>query len=162
SIIWMMIVLPGGPTKRSSISIKEQLRFSTPLGLSSMMNKVNFFVDKFIVSLLLPAIAYANYSIAGQEVPIIRVIPFAVGSVLISRYVRLELKSKKEELLQLWYKGIKKTSLMVLPLTILSIVIAPYLITLIASSKETSYAAAIIPFQIYNLIVLLRVTNYGS
>src|SRR5699024_11872354 len=67
-----------------------------PLGLSSMVSKLNRYADKFIVSIILPAAAYAEYSIGAQEVPIIRVIPFAVGTVLISRYVSLELESKKE------------------------------------------------------------------
>jgi len=65
-------------------------------------------------------------------------------------------------LLNLWYKGIEKVSLMVLPLTILSIIIASDLISLIAESEGTSYQNAVVPFQIYNLIVLIRVTHYGS
>jgi O-antigen/teichoic acid export membrane protein len=85
-----------------------------------------------------------------------------VGSVLISRYVSLQLESKKEELLELWYKGIEKVSLLVVPLTILSIIIAPDLISLIAESEGTDYSNAVLPFQIYNLIVLVRVTHYGS
>jgi O-antigen/teichoic acid export membrane protein len=162
SIIWAMLVLPGSVYQHPEISVKRQIRFSGPLGVSSMMGRINFFADKFVVSLLLSAAAFANYTIGAQEVPIVRVIPFAVSSVLISRYIRLELQSKKDELLQLWHKGIEKTSLIVLPLAILSIVVAPDLIQLIASSKHTSYAAAVIPFQIYNLIMLLRVTNYSS
>ena len=130
--------------------------------MSSLVNKMNKYVDKFVVSILLPAAVFAEYQIGAQEVPIIRVIPFAVGSVLISRYVSLELESKKEELLDLWYRGIEKVSLMVLPLTILAIVIAPDLVSLIAESEGTSYEGAVVPFQIYNMIVLIRVTHYGS
>lgn len=162
SIIWMMVVLPKRVEKDSGIPLKEQFNFSIPLGFSSLVNKINRYVDKFVVSILLTATAYAEYTIGAQEVPIIRVIPFAVGSVLISRYVNLQLESKKEELLDLWYRGIEKVSLMVLPLTILSIVIATDLISLIAESEGTSYQNAVIPFQIYNLIVLVRVTHYGS
>lgn len=162
SFIWMMTVLPERVEKNSGIPLKEQFSFSVPLGFSSLVNKINRYVDKFVVSIMLTATAYAEYTIGAQEVPIIRVIPFAVGSVLISRYVNLQLESKKEELLDLWYQGIEKVSLMVLPLTILSIVIAPDLIALIAESEGTSYQDAVIPFQIYNLIVLIRVTHYGS
>lgn len=162
SAIWMMMVLPERVEKDSGIPLKEQFNFSIPLGFSSLVNKINRYVDKFVVSIILTATAYAEYTIGAQEVPIIRVIPFAVGSVLISRYVNLQLKSKKEELLDLWYRGIEKVSLMVLPLTILSIVIATDLISLIAESEGTSYQNAVIPFQIYNLIVLVRVTHYGS
>lgn len=162
SLIWTYLVLPERTKISSGIPLKEQVNFSVPLGLSSIVNKMNKYVDKFVVSILLPAGVFAEYQIGAQEVPIIRVIPFAVGSVLISRYVSLELESKKEKLLDLWYKGIEKVSLLVLPLTIMSIVIAPDLISLIAESEGTSYENAIIPFQIYNLIVLLRVTHYGS
>lgn len=162
SFIWMMVTLPPTGEKDSGIPLKKQFNFSVPLGFSSLVNKINRYVDKFVVSILLTATAYAEYTVGAQEVPIIRVIPFAVGSVLISRYVNLQMESKKEELLDLWYKGIEKVSLMVLPLTILSIVIATDLISLIAESEGTSYANAVLPFQIYNLIVLIRVTHYGS
>lgn len=162
SWIWMRIVLPEGKFSDSEISVRRQVNFSLPLGLSSLVNKINRYVDKFVVSILLPVSAYAEYTIGAQEVPIIRVIPFAVGSVLISRYVEFQLESKKEELLDLWYRGVEKVSLMVLPLTILSIIIASDLISIIAESEGTSYRNAVLPFQIYNLIVLIRVTHYGS
>lgn len=162
SWIWMRIVLPEGKLSDSEISVKRQVNFSLPLGLSALVNKINRYVDKFIVSILLPVSAYAEYTIGAQEVPLIRVIPFAVGSVLISRYVEFQLESKKEELLKLWYKGVEKVSLMVIPLTILSIIIASDLIAIIAESEGTSYRNAVLPFQIYNLIVLIRVTHYGS
>jgi len=162
SFVWLHLALPEGKLSDTDIPLKKQLNFALPLGFSSLTNKLNRYVDKFVVSILLPAAAYAEYTIGAQEVPIIRVIPFAVGSVLISRYVSLQLESKKEELLELWYKGIEKVSLLVVPLTILSIIIAPDLISLIAESEGTDYSNAVLPFQIYNLIVLVRVTHYGS
>ncbi len=94
--------------------------------------------------------------------PIIKVIPLAVGSVLISRYVQYQLQEKKEELLSLWYKGVEKVSLLVIPLTILFTLLAPDLIRLLFETDQTSYANSVLPFQLYNLIVLIRVTHYGS
>src|SRR6056297_2614714 len=162
SFVRLHLALPEGKLSDTDIPLKKQLNFALPLGFSSLTNKLNRYVDKFVVSILLPAAAYAEYTIGAQEVPIIRVIPFAVGSVLISRYVSLHLESKKDELLELWYKGIEKVSLLVVPLTILSIIIAPDLISLIAESEGTDYSNAVLPFQIYNMIVLIRVTHYGS
>lgn len=162
SWIWMQMVLPKGTLSDSEISVKEQINFSLPLGFSSLVNKINRYVDKFVVSILLPAAAYAEYTLAANEVPIIKVIPFAVGSVLISRYVAFQLESKKEDLLDLWYRGVEKVSLLVIPLTIMSIAIASDLISIIAESEGTDYQDAVLPFQIYNLIVLMRVTHYGS
>jgi len=162
SFIWLHLVLPDGKLSDTDIPLKKQFNFALPLGFSSLTNKLNRYVDKFVVSILLSGTAFAEYTIGAQEVPLIRVIPFAVGSVLISRYVSLQLESKKEELLELWYKGVEKVSLLVVPLTILSIIIAPDLISLIAESEGTDYSNAVLPFQIYNMIVLVRVTHYGS
>lgn len=162
SWIWMWLVLPPGKRTDAEVSLRKQIHFSVPLGFSSLVSKMNRYADKFIVSLMLPAAAYAEYTIGAQEVPVIRVIPFAVGSVLISRYVSLQIKEKKEELLELWYKGIEKVSLIVIPLTVLSIIAASDLIAIIAESDGTEYRNAVLPFQIYNLIILLRITHYGS
>lgn len=161
SFIWMWVILPEGESKTPKGNIKEQIQFSIPLGLSSLVNQFNKYADKFIVSLLLAETALAEYGIGAQEVPIIRVIPFAVGTVLISRYVSLKIKGNHDDLIKVWHKGINKVSLIVIPLTILSVVLAPYFIN-IFETEGTSYQNAIIPFQIYNLIILIRVAHYGS
>lgn len=144
------------------ITLRDQSRFSIPLGLSALVGRFNKYIDKFIVSIFLANTAYAEYNVAANEVPIIKVIPLAVGSVLISRYVQYQLQEKKEELLSLWYKGVEKVSLLVIPLTILFTLLAPDLIRLLFETDQTSYANSVLPFQLYNLIVLIRVTHYGS
>lgn len=159
SFIWLIIVLPPLVEYSGKTLLREQIKFAIPIGASSLVSRFNKFIDKFVVSLLLPATALAEYNVGAQEIPIVRVIPFAVGSVLISRYVNLQLQDKKEELLELWYKGIRKVSLVVLPLTIMFIVIAYDFVTVLFGQE---YEAAVIPFQIYSLIILMRVTYYGS
>jgi O-antigen/teichoic acid export membrane protein len=161
SFIWVMLILPEGGYKTPKGNIVEQIKFSLPLGISSLVSQFNKYADKFIVSLFLTEIAFGEYIVGAQEVPIIRVIPFAVGTVLISRYVKLKIENQKEGLINLWYKGIEKVSLIVIPLTILSIVLAPFFIR-IFETGDTDYSNAIIPFQIYNLIILIRVAHYGS
>jgi O-antigen/teichoic acid export membrane protein len=161
SFIWVMLILPKGGLRTPQGNIKEQITFSLPLGISSLVSQFNKYADKFIVSIFLTEIAFGEYIIGAQEVPIIRVIPFAVGTVLISRYVNLKIKNLGDDLINLWYKGIEKVSLIVIPLTILSIVLAPYFIK-IFQSGDTDYSNSIIPFQIYNLIILIRVAHYGS
>lgn len=152
----------GDYRMESRISLTDQAKFALPLGLSSLVGRFNKYIDKFIVSIFLVNTAYAEYSVAANEVPLIRVIPLAVGSVLISRYVQLNLQSKKDKLLALWYRGIEKVSLLVIPMTILFTILAPELITFLFETEGVSYANAVLPFQLYNLIVLIRVTHYGS
>lgn len=162
SAIWLLLILPPGESRTPKGNIMEQISFSIPLGISSLVSQFNKYADKFIVAFFLTEAAYAEYVIGAQEVPIIRVIPFAVGSVLISRYVNLKIKGEEGQLLELWHKGIRKVSVLVIPLTILFIVIAPFFIPLVFETGDTNYQNAIIPFQIYNLIILMRIAHYGS
>lgn len=162
SFIWMWLILPEGGLRTPKGNLKDQIQFSIPLGISALVNQFNKYADKFIVAFFLTEAAYAEYVIGAQEVPIIRVIPFAVGSVLISRYVNFQINGKKEELIDLWHKGIRKVSLLIVPLAIFFIVIAPQFISLLFESGDTDYQNAVLPFQIYNLIILIRVAHYGS
>lgn len=159
ALLWVWKMLPAGPLMPDRGLLREQIRFSIPIGLSMLTSRFNRYIDKFVVSAMLPAAAFAEYTVGAQEVPVIRVIPFAVGTVLISRFVSLQLESKKEELLSLWYRGIEKVSLLVIPLTILFITIAEDFILALVGDE---YLGAVLPFQIYTLIVLMRVTHYGS
>ena len=162
SFIWMWMILPDGELKTPNGNLREQISFSIPLGISALVNQFNKYADKFIVAFFLTEAAYAEYVIGAQEVPIIRVIPFAVGSVLISRYVNFQIKGKQDDLIDLWHKGIRKVSLLIVPLAIFFIIIAPEFISLLFETGDTNYQNAVLPFQIYNLIILIRVAHYGS
>lgn len=161
SMIWMIKVLPEGELRTPKGNLKEQIYFSIPLGISTLVNIFNKNADKFIVSVLLAETALAEYAIGAQEVSLIRVIPFAVGTVLISRYVQLKIKGEHDNLINIWHKGINKVALIVIPLTIMSIALAPYLINLF-ETEGSEYQNSIIIFQIYNLLILIRVAHYGS
>lgn len=159
STVWMWRILPpyqGLPSRDLAI---QQVRFSIPIGVSSLVARLNRNIDKFIVSYFLPESLVAVYIVGATEIPLVKVIPFAVGSVLISRFVQFQIDDKRKELRDLWYKGIEKVSLIVLPLTFLFITFAPELIVLLFGADM---AAAAAPFRIYSLIILLRVTSYGS
>jgi O-antigen/teichoic acid export membrane protein len=62
-------------------------------------------------------------------------------------------------MLNLWFKGIEKVSLIVLPLTLFFIAAGYDFITLVFGAN---YEQAVLPFQIYSLTVLMRVTSYAS
>lgn len=162
SFLWMWLILPDGGLKTPKGNLKEQFQFSIPLGISALVNQFNKFADKFIVAFFLTEAAYAEYVIGAQEVPIIRVIPFAVGSVLISRYVNFQINGKRDDLIELWHKGIRKVALLIVPLASFFILIASDFISLVIETGETDYQNAVLPFQIYNLIILIRVAHYGS
>ena len=66
---------------------------------------MNRYADKFVVGAMLTPAALAEYNIASQEIPLVAVLPYAVGTVLITRYVRLVKEERRQELLELWVPG---------------------------------------------------------
>lgn len=159
SFIWLGAVLPPYRNRPGRALFREQVAFSVPIGISALVSRINRYADKFIVSYFLAEATVAQYNVGAQEIPIVRVIPFAVGSVLISRFVHFHKEDMRDELKELWYKGIEKVSLIVLPLTLFFIAAGAEFITILFGE---GYREAVLPFQIYTLTVLIRVTNYGS
>lgn len=159
SVIWLMLILPSRTEKVPKGLLREQISFALPIGLSALVSRLNKYADKFIVSYFLAEEAFAVYNIGAQEVPVVRVIPFAVGSVLISKYVAMFLANDLTSLRNLWIKSVEKVSLIVIPLTLYFILVAKEFIVILFSD---TYVAAVLPFQIYTLIILTRVAHYGS
>ena len=160
SVTWVSLVLPPSTGRPSRGLLGEQIRFAVPLGSSLLVNRMNRYADKFVVGALLTPGALAEYNIASQEIPLVAVLPYAVGTVLITRYVRLVKDDRRQELLELWYRGIRKMSLFVVPIAVLLIAIAPEAIPLVFGREK--YEASIRPFQICATVLLLRVASFSS
>ncbi len=160
SVTWVSLVLPASTGERHRGLLRDQIRFAIPLGSSLLVNRMNRYADKLVVGAMLTPAALAEYNIASQEIPLVAVLPYAVGTVLITRYVRLVKDDRRRELLELWYQGIRKMSLFVVPVTVLLIAIAPEAIPLVFGREN--YEASIRPFQICTTVLLLRVASFSS
>lgn len=157
--VWFQVVLPGPGQPLPAGTLRDQIRFSVPLGLNAFSGRLGKYLDRFVVSVLLPAAAFAEYQVGGQELPIVTAIPGAVASVLITRYIGLRIADNRQELMALWSSGIEGVSLIVVPVAMLFIAIAHDFITLVFGAQ---YAPAVVPFQIYTIILFHRVTLYGA
>lgn len=139
--------------------IGEQIRYSIPVGFAQMVGKIHRAVDKFVVAAFLPIAVYAEYAVGSWEIPLIPMIAYSVGSVLLPRMVSCYRAGQHRELLWLWFVSIRKVSILVVPLVILFLLIAEEFITLLFSEE---YINAVVPFRIYTLILLMRVTSYTA
>ncbi|MBK9015639.1 MAG: oligosaccharide flippase family protein [Saprospiraceae bacterium] len=115
-------------------------------------------VDKYAVQWFLPAF-FTIYSAGAFEIPVIPTIAITVSSVMMMQFVGHHLRGERAELLELWYKSIRKVSVIVLPLVVVLLVAAEELIALF---YPDNYADAVIPFRIYTFILLQRVASYSN
>jgi O-antigen/teichoic acid export membrane protein len=132
--------------------------FAFPAGVAILGGKLNPQIDKYVVHWVRGAEDFNLYTAAAWELPLITLIPYAIGAVMQARYVRLFTGGQKRELRELWLNTVRKTALMVLPLSVMMIALAREAVVLVAGER---YADAAILFQIFTLTMLQRVTAYG-
>jgi O-antigen/teichoic acid export membrane protein len=153
-------VYPLAPGQRWWVrsEMREIFLFALPAGLAATVGKLMPQIDKYSALWLLGPIVFGIYNVAAFELPLVTLIPYAIGAVMQVRYVRLYASGDTEGLKQLWYQTTSKTMVLVVPLAIVVIATAP---DLIAMLFEPAYARATLPFQILTVVLLHRVAAYG-
>lgn len=157
-IVRQVYPMRAGASWRHRSQIVEIAKFAVPAGVSATLGKLNALVDKYIVELMLGAAAFGTYTVAAFELPLITLIPYAIGAVTQVTYVRLYAAGELRALEQLWLRTTERIAAIVVPLAMAVIVMARDVILLLFADE---YAGATGPFQIFTAIVLHRIAAYG-
>jgi O-antigen/teichoic acid export membrane protein len=135
----------------------EQLWFCVPLGVALAAGTLARVVDKWLVATWSPD-QIGMYTVAAQEVPVLPVIPYAGGVAIAVSMVEAFRSGRIEKAHGLWFEQIRSVSRIVVPASFFLLVIAPVVIPNLFGSR---YVAAVLPFQVFAVIGLHRVTEYG-
>jgi O-antigen/teichoic acid export membrane protein len=138
---------------------RDLLGYSLPLGANSMLGTVYQKLDRFLISLYYNPALLAVYSVGALELPVVPVLPYTVGRVLIPRFAELHRSGRKAEILPLWHRSIIKVGLLLLPIFFICFAIAPDMVSWLYG-PDYGQAAGI--FRIYLLLLPLRLTSYGA
>jgi len=158
AVLRLYYPMPPGERWLVPRELRAMLAFALPAGFAATAGKLNPQIDKYVVNLVIGASAFAVYSAASWELPLITLIPFAIGAVMQVRYVRLFASGEKQELRRMWEQNVQKTILLVVPLATLAIVVADDLIYFVLSGKYPDAAA---PFRIFTILLFHRIAAYG-
>lgn len=139
--------------------LRAMMKFAAPAGLAALCGKLNVQIDKYVVKLMLTTQVFAYYTAASYELPLISMIPYAVGAVMQVKYVQLHVAGRTHALHKLWTKNVIKTSLIVFPVTMLVIAVAPEIVELLFGRD---FLPATLPFQLFTAVLLHRVASYGA
>ncbi|HHU87121.1 MAG TPA: oligosaccharide flippase family protein [Peptococcaceae bacterium] len=140
-------------------NILEQLKFTVPIGLSSVVGAFSRQIDKLIISGYFTSREYAIYANGAMELPLARILNAAVMSVLMPELVVLYNRGEYQKMLALWHRSIRKVSLIILPVMVFLFIFAREFLVLLYSEKYLESAGI---FQIYLLTLPIRVTTFGS
>lgn len=159
-IVFSTLILgtfPGGNTRFQWALIKEQLVYTAPLSLAVGTSVLNRHLDKWIVAAFDPA-NFGTYAIAAQEVPLISIVPYAIGAALATRIVQAFRRGDRDRVRAYFHAQTTRMSLVVIPAAMALILVADEMMVLLFTD---AYALAAFPFQIYTVILLHRVAEYG-
>jgi O-antigen/teichoic acid export membrane protein len=138
--------------------LKRQIFFCAPLGVALAAGVLTRSIDKWLVAWHEP-LKVGIYSIAAFEVPILAVLPYAGGAAIAVSMVTMFHNNEVSDAHSVWWNQARMMSMVVVPLTMGLVVIAPELFEILFTH---SYRTSVLPFQIFTLIGLHRVTEYGA
>lgn len=159
AVVYVVRVM-GGLHRFFNISmLREQMTYSVPLGLSSIVTIISRELDKFIISLYFLPQVFAVYAVGAKELPFVTIIPYAVASTLFPKFVLLHEEKKIDQFFDLWHKSIRKVSLLILPFFPFFLITAKEVVTILYTSD---YLAAVPVFQIYLFLLLIHIAAFDS
>ncbi|WP_437299516.1 oligosaccharide flippase family protein [Sorangium sp. So ce426] len=146
---------PGG--------VRAQLAYALPLSVTRFAGLFNQKLDKFVIGLFFSAGLYAEFAVGSQELPLVGVLAYSVASTMLPDLVaRVEGGRTPAEgaraAIDLWHSGVRKTTLIMLPIAVFLLLFAEPLMRAIYGD---AYAGAAVPFRIYSALLPLRVTAYA-
>ncbi|WP_437736611.1 lipopolysaccharide biosynthesis protein [Sorangium sp. So ce1335] len=153
----------GTPAAPFPGGVRAQLAYALPLSVTRFAGLFNQKLDKFVVGLFFSAGLFAEFAVGSQELPLVSVLAYSVTSTMLPDFVaRVEGGRTREEgaraAIDLWHSGIRKTTLIMLPVAAFLLLFAEPLMRTVYGD---AYAGAAVPFRIYSALLPLRVTAYG-
>ena len=137
---------------------RRQLMYCAPLGVALATGVLTRTVDKWLVAWKIPT-RVGIYAIAAQEVPILAVLPYASGAVIAGAMVRHFMAGNHRASFEVWVQQVRAMCRPVIALTFAVVVIAPEIFDI---TLAPTYQKSVLSFQIFTIIGLHRVTEYGA
>lgn len=134
--------------------IKDQFKYSFPLGLSGINSTFCTYLDQYIISWFYKPERFAVYARGAMEVPFISALSAVVMSVATPNFVRFYSNNDVKGLMDLWNESIRKMCLVLFPVFIFFFIVADEVITFIYTDN---YLESAIIFKIYLFLIPLRV-----
>ena len=149
----MLAACRGGAWRPSVRGLREQFRFSLPLGAATLIGNVILNLNKIIVASTCSNDDFAVYINGAIEIPLVIILPKSIQSVLLPDFVRLYREGDSREIVRLWKSAILKCASILVPLMVFLEFLAPAIMRVLFSS---AYEAAAAPFRVLALMLLMR------
>ncbi len=136
-----------------SFFIVEQLRYSTPLFLTSLVGFIGSLLDKVIIAAFFTPVHFAIYTVGAVEIPLDVIFQASVANVMRASLPPLVRDGNMREVIRIWREAVRKLAIIVLPSFVFLFGFSRDFITLFFTNK---YAESVYIFRIYLLLMPLH------
>ncbi|WP_269813706.1 lipopolysaccharide biosynthesis protein [Peristeroidobacter agariperforans] len=135
----------------------EQFRYCWPVGLALILVTLNKSLGNLFVTKTLGVVALAHYAIGTHIQPVIGVLRNSVSDAVLPELAALK-SAKGEGALALWRRS---TVVSMILLTAAGVVLFEFAHTFVVTLFSASYEPAVVIFQIYLLVLVREVFDFG-
>ena len=158
-IYLMFKVLPRDDWRPSWRGIRQIIAYSIPLAIATALGTLALQIDKIIVSSMCRPEAFAIYSNGAIEIPLVGILTGSIMAVILPDLRCLAAAHDNQGALALFRQAAAKTAMVLMPTMMFLLVSAePFILTLFSSK----YAASVLPFRLYLLILPMRLVTFGA
>jgi len=158
--VWLMFhACRGGSWKITHTGIREQLRFSIPLGVAAMIATTAGNIDKLLVSSMGTREEFAVYVNGALQLPLVGIITGSVISVLLPDMAMYYKAGEYRKAIDIWKRAAVKCGLVLIPSGIFLAGVGCDFMELLFSK---AYRESGVPFRFYALLLPLSSISFGS
>ena len=171
AIIWSLVVLEAVRFVASLAAMRnlaqepelaescwrEQLKYCVPVGVALILVTLNKSLGNLFVAKAIGAVALAHYTIGTHIQPVITVLRNSVSDALLPDLAALK-SGVAENALALWRRSTVVSMVLLMPA---GVALAEFAEPIVLTLFSPDYAAAIPIFQIYLLVLLREVFDFG-
>lgn len=143
--------------KKTSLKMNEIFSYSIPLLFASLGGIAMKSADQFYISRYFGTREFAEFSNGFIELPIVGMITFSIGSVLMPLFSKMVFDERdKDEIITLWQKALMKSAMIIYPLVLFFIFYANEVITILYTSDyiaSSSYFRIALVLNFFNVIM---------
>lgn len=157
SLVLLSRLLPGRLFGLGAAFLGRQFVWAIPLGVTLAVSILNRAIDKWFIAAFRSG-DFGIYAVAAQEIPVLSVVPYAGGAALVAAFVDAFREGDVHLARTHWVHLTLTMSMVVVPMSMALVLIAPEVITGVFTSE---FSRGVLPFQLFTLITVHRVAEYG-
>ena len=159
AIVLIFQALPRDDWRPRWSNMKRMVGYSIPLVGASALGAISVQLDKLIVSSMCSPEQFAVYSNGAIQIPLVGIVTGSIAAVIQPDLRRLVAANDAPAALSLFRQAAIKSAVILIPTMVFLLVSAkPFILTLFSRK----YAGSVLPFQLYLLILPVRIVHWGS